>query len=141
MENLAESILNQDEFYVTSSDEDQIISRRMTTTILRRKSSDGIRRTNKAIFKYKGQEYFSTGLIRLRQSYSAFEKPIFPHATMNEAAAMRESCSLEESVSQSVESREHLPSPCGFLTSIGDCSKFPESMNVTGQEPLPNPLR
>jgi len=123
LENLAESILNQDEFYVTSSDEDQVISRRMTTTILR-SSSMGFVDAIKQYSSTKGKNIFL--LVDQFEELFRFLKADRTEDTINEAAAYVNL--LIKSVSQS----EYPIYIALTMRSdfIGDCSQFPELTHV-----------
>jgi energy-coupling factor transporter ATP-binding protein EcfA2 len=123
LENLAESILNQDEFYVTSSDEDQVISRRMTTTILR-SSSMGFVDAIKQYSSTKGKNIFL--LVDQFEELFRFLKADRTEDTINEAASYVNL--LIKSVSQS----EYPIYIALTMRSdfIGDCSQFPELTHV-----------
>lgn len=123
LENLAESILNQDEFYLTSSDEDQVISRRMTTTILRSSSMGFV----DAIKQYAGtKEKNIFLLVDQFEELFRYLKADRTEETINEAAAYVNL--LIKSVSQS----EYPIYIALTMRSdfIGDCSQFPELTHV-----------
>ena len=123
IENLAESILNKDESYVTSSEDEKIIGRRMTSTILR-SSSMGLVDSVKQLSKSSTKNVFL--LIDQFEELFRYIKTERDEDTVNEAAAYVNL--LIKSISQS-----EIPIYVAFTMRsdfIGDCSQFPELTHV-----------
>lgn len=123
IENLAESILNKDENYITSQDEEKIIGRRMTSTILR-SSSMGLVDAVKQLSNSSTKNVFL--LVDQFEELFRFLKTEKGGDSINEAAAYVNL--LIKSISQS-----EVPIYIAFTMRsdfIGDCSQFPELTHV-----------
>ncbi len=123
VENLAGSILNKDESYVTSSEEDQLISRRMTSTILR-SSSMGLVDAVKQLSNASTKNIFV--LVDQFEELFRYIRADRNEETINEAAAYVNL--LIKSISQT-----EVPVYIAFTMRsdfIGDCSQFPELTHI-----------
>ena len=119
IENLADSILSKDEAHVRASDEEKIISRRMTSTILR-SSSMGLVDAVKQLSNSSTKNIFL--LVDQFEELFRYIKTEREDDTINEAAAYVNL--LIKSISQS-----EVPIYVAFTMRsdfIGDCSQFPE---------------
>lgn len=123
IENLAESILNKDENYVLSSEEDKLISKRMTTTILR-SSSMGLVDAVKSLSNSGARNVFL--FIDQFEELFRFIKADRNDETINIAAAYVNL--LIKSISQT-----EIPVYIALTMRsdfIGDCSQFPELTHI-----------
>jgi len=123
IENLAESILIKDENYITSQDEEKIIGRRMTSTILR-SSSMGLVDAVKQLSNSSTKNVFL--LVDQFEELFRYLKTEKDGDSINEAAAYVNL--LIKSISQS-----EVPIYIAFTMRsdfIGDCSQFPELTHV-----------
>lgn len=119
IENLAGAILNKDESYVTAPDDEQLISKRMTSTILR-SSSMGLVDAVKQISSSGSKNIFV--LVDQFEELFRFIRTDRNEDTVNEAAAYVNL--LIKSISQTeVPVYIALTMRSDF---IGDCSQFPE---------------
>jgi WD40 repeat protein/energy-coupling factor transporter ATP-binding protein EcfA2 len=123
IENLAGSILNKDESYVTASEDEQLISRRMTSTILR-SSSMGLVDSVKQLSNDSTRNIFV--LVDQFEELFRFIRAERNEEAINEAAAYVNL--LIKSISQSeVPVYIALTMRSDF---IGDCSQFPELTHI-----------
>lgn len=123
IENLAESILSKDESHITNSEEEKVISRRMTSTILR-SSSMGLVDCVKQLSKSSTKNIFL--LVDQFEELFRYIKTEREEDTINEAAAYVNL--LIKSIAQS-----EVPIYVAFTMRsdfIGDCSQFPELTHV-----------
>ena len=123
IENLAESILSKDENHITNSEDEKIISRRMTSTILR-SSSMGLVDCVKQLSNASTKNVFL--LVDQFEELFRYIKTEREEDTVNEAAAYVNL--LIKSISQS-----EVPIYVAFTMRsdfIGDCSQFPELTHV-----------
>lgn len=119
IENLAESILSKDENHIVASEEEKVIGRRMTSTILR-SSSMGLVDAVKQLSKSSSKNIFL--LVDQFEELFRFIKTERDGDAVNEAAAYVNL--LIKSISQS-----EVPIYISFTMRsdfIGDCSQFPE---------------
>jgi len=123
VENLAGSILNKDESYVTASGDEQLISKRMTSTILR-SSSMGLVDAVKQLSNASTKNVFV--LVDQFEELFRFIRADRNEETINEAAAYVNL--LIKSISQTeVPVYIALTMRSDF---IGDCSQFPELTHI-----------
>ncbi|MCK5368809.1 MAG: High-affnity carbon uptake protein Hat/HatR, partial [Cyclobacteriaceae bacterium] len=123
IENLSESILSKDESYITSSDEEKVIGKRMTSTILRSSSMglvDAVKQLSNSATK--------NVLLLVDQFEELFRymKTEKDEDTINEAAAFVNL--LIKSITQS-----EIPIYIALTMRsdfIGDCSQFPELTHI-----------
>jgi len=123
IENLSESILGKDESYVTSSEVDKVIGRRITSTILR-SSSMGLVDAVKQLSNSATKNVFI--LIDQFEELFRYIKAGRDEDTINEAAAFVNL--LIKSISQT-----EIPIYIAFTMRsdfIGDCSQFPELTHI-----------
>ena len=123
IENLAESILNKDESYIISNDNEKIIEKRMTSAILR-SSSMGFVDAVKQLSNSATKNVFL--LIDQFEELFRFIKSDREDNTINEAAAYVNL--LIKSISQT-----EMPIYIAFTMRsdfIGECSQFPELTHV-----------
>lgn len=123
IENLAGAILSKDEAYITASDDEKLISRRMTSTILR-SSSMGLVDAVKQLSKGSSKNIFL--LVDQFEELFRFLKSDQEEDAINEAAAFVNL--LIKSISQSeIPIYVALTMRSDF---IGDCSQFPELTHI-----------
>lgn len=123
IENLAESILSKDESFVTSSEADKVIGRRITSTILR-SSSMGLVDAVKQLSSSSTKNVFI--LIDQFEELFRYIRTGRDEDTINEAAAFVNL--LIKSISQT-----EVPIYIAFTMRsdfIGDCSQFPELTHI-----------
>ncbi len=123
IENLAESILSKDESYITSSEDNKLIGRRMTSTILR-SSSMGLVDAVKQLTNSSTKNVFI--LIDQFEELFRYIKAEHSEEVINEAAAYVNL--LIKSISQT-----KVPIYVAFTMRsdfIGDCSQFPELTHI-----------
>lgn len=123
IDNLAGSILNKDESFITSSTDDQLISRRMTSTILR-SSSMGLVDAVKQLSNDGTRNIFV--LVDQFEELFRFINTDRNEDTINEAAAY---------VNLLIKSISQMEVPVYIALTmrsdfIGDCSQFPELTHV-----------
>jgi WD40 repeat protein len=123
IENLAASILNKDEAYVMSSDDDKLISRRMTSTILR-SSSMGLVDAVKPLSNAGSRNIFV--LIDQFEELFRFIKTDRSDDTINIAAAYV-NLLIKSILQTEVPVYVALTMRSDF---IGDCSQFPELTHI-----------
>lgn len=119
IENLAESILHNDESYVTLSEEEKIIEKRMTSTILR-SSSMGLVDAVKQLSKSATKNIFLL--------VDQFEELFRYIRTQGDEEALNEAASYVNLLIKSI-SQTEIPIYISFTMRsdfIGDCSQFPE---------------
>jgi len=123
IENLAGSILSKDESYITAPEDEQLISRRMTSTILR-SSSMGLVDAVKQLSNSSTKNVFV--LVDQFEELFRYIRSDRTEETINEAAAYVNL--LIKSISQSeVPVYIALTMRSDF---IGDCSQFPELTHI-----------
>ncbi len=124
IENLAESILNKDESYVTSSEEEKLISKRMTSTILR-SSSMGLVDAIKQISDSSTKNIF----LLVDQFEELFR---YLRAEQDDKETINEAASFVNLLIKSI-SQVEVPIYIAFTMRsdfIGDCSQFPELTHI-----------
>lgn len=123
IENLARSILNKDEDYVASSEEDKIIGRRMTSTILR-SSSLGLVDAVKQLSQSATKNVFLF--------VDQFEELFRYLKTEKEADSINEAAAYVNLLIKSI-SQSEIPVFVALTMRsdfIGDCSQFPELTHI-----------